>query len=54
MESHGAVGKVNISQSTYGLLMDDAGFAFYNRGRIEAKGNGEMEMYFVNRILDVS
>ena len=47
MESSGAVGKVNISQSTYELLKDDPGFAFTSRGKIEAKGKGEIAMYFV-------
>ena len=49
MESAGEVGKVNISQTTYLLLKDDAQFAFENRGKIEAKGKGEMEMRFVIR-----
>ena len=47
MESSGEVGKVNISQSTYELLKDDSQFTFESRGKIEAKGKGEMEMYFV-------
>lgn len=49
MESSGAVGQVNISQSTYELLKDDPDFQFENRGKIKAKGKGEMEMYFVSR-----
>lgn len=56
MESAGEVGKVNISQSTYKLLKDlpaeQAGggqFAFQSRGKVEAKGKGELEMYFVER-----
>ncbi len=48
MENHGEVGKVNISQATYQLLKDDAHFVFESRGKIEAKGKGEMEMWFVN------
>ena len=48
MESSGDVGRVNISQSTYDLLKDDGEFAFEYRGKIEAKGKGEMEMYFVS------
>jgi len=47
MESAGAVGRVNISQSTYELLKDEPEFYFENRGKIEAKGKGEIEMYFV-------
>lgn len=48
MESSGDIGKVNISQNTYKLLKDDPDFAFENRGKIEAKGKGELEMYFVS------
>jgi len=48
MESAGEVGKVNISQATYELLKDDADFVFESRGKIEAKGKGEMEMWFVS------
>ena len=48
MESAGEVGKVNISQATYELLKDNPEFAFENRGKIEAKGKGEMEMLFVS------
>ncbi|MGB0369001.1 MAG: adenylate/guanylate cyclase domain-containing protein [Flavobacteriales bacterium] len=48
MESSGEVGKVNISEATYELLKDDAQFSFESRGKIEAKGKGEMEMYFVS------
>jgi class 3 adenylate cyclase/Tfp pilus assembly protein PilF len=49
MESNGHVGKVNISQATYELLKNDPDFAFENRGKIEAKGKGEIEMYFVTK-----
>jgi adenylate cyclase len=48
MESSG-VGKVNISEGTYELIKDDPYFAFESRGKIQAKGKGEMEMYFVQR-----
>ncbi|MCF8371195.1 MAG: tetratricopeptide repeat protein [Bacteroidales bacterium] len=59
MESSGEVGKVNISQATYQLLTDNeppalslskgsAEFTFEKRGKIEAKGKGEMEMWFVS------
>ena len=47
MESNGAVGKVNISETLYQILKDDVSFAFEPRGSIEAKGKGEMPMYFV-------
>ena len=49
MESKGEVGKVNISKETYELLKDDKNFAFESRGKIEVKGKGEIEMYFVER-----
>jgi adenylate cyclase len=47
MESSGEVGKVNISAATYELLKDDQDFAFESRGKIKAKGKGEIEMLFV-------
>lgn len=48
MESAGEVGKVNISQTTYELLKDDSDFTFESRGKIKAKGKGEIEMLFVS------
>jgi adenylate cyclase len=47
MESSGVVGQVNISESTYRLLKDDPQFLFSSRGKVEAKGKGEMEMFLV-------
>jgi class 3 adenylate cyclase len=47
MESYAEVDKVNISYSTYGLIKDDPQFQFEVRGKIEAKGKGEVDMYFV-------
>ena len=49
MESSGQIGKVNISQATYELVKHNPEFGFHSRGKIEAKGKGEMEMYFVHR-----
>lgn len=49
LESSGQVGLVNISQTTYELLKDDPEFDFQSRGKIVAKGKGEIEMYFVTR-----
>ena len=49
MESSGAVDKVNISETTYKLLKDDADFVFESRGKVAAKGKGEIEMYFVSK-----
>jgi class 3 adenylate cyclase len=47
MESSGEVGRVNISHTTYELIRDDPRFKFEERGKIEAKGKGVVEMYFV-------
>ena len=48
MESNGIPGKVNVSQSTYEQLKGDPRFSFESRGKIEAKGKGEIHMYFVS------
>jgi adenylate cyclase len=50
MESSGEVGKVNISVTTWQKLNDDTLFRFENRGKVTAKGKGEMEMYFVEKL----
>jgi adenylate cyclase len=49
MESSGEVGEVNISESTYALVKDEPGLSFTARGKVHAKGKGELEMYFVAR-----
>ena len=49
MESSGEVGQVNISESTYALVKNEPGLTFTPRGKVQAKGKGEMEMYFVGR-----
>ncbi len=49
MESSGEVGQVNISEATYALVKEEPGLAFTARGKVQAKGKGEMEMYFVHR-----
>jgi class 3 adenylate cyclase len=49
MESHGEVGKVNISGTTYALVRSEPPFRFEPRGKIDVKGKGEVEMYFVGR-----
>ena len=48
MQSNGEVGKVNISEHTFELIKDDPNFSFEKRGKIQVKGKGEMEMYFVS------
>lgn len=49
MESSGEVGMVNISDSTYQFVKDR--FAAEYRGEIQAKGKGELKMYFVDRLV---
>lgn len=49
MESSGDVGKVNISEATYELIRENPEFEFISRGKIEAKGKGQMEMFYVTR-----
>ena len=49
MESSGEVGKVNISGTTYELIKGK--FACSHRGKIQAKGKGEIDMYFVETVL---
>lgn len=48
MESSGEPGKVNISQATYLEVRDF--FVCDYRGKLEAKGKGQVEMYFVEGI----
>ncbi len=45
MEQNSEAGKINISESTYGLVKNK--FRCEYRGEIEAKGKGVMKMYFV-------
>lgn len=51
LESNGMVGKVNISESLYNHIKDDDLFTFEYRGKIYAKGKGEINMYFVEKRL---
>ena len=46
MEQHGQVGKINISASTYSLIRDH--YECTERGKIEVKSKGGIDMYFVN------
>ena len=50
MESSGEVGHVNISEATHALVKATLGLRFTPRGKVIAKGKGEMDMYFVERI----
>ena len=46
MESSGEVGRVNVSAYTYDLIREYYDCSY--RGKIAAKGKGEIDMYFVN------
>ncbi len=46
MESSSEPGKLNISGHTYNLIKND--FDCRYRGKLNAKGKGEIDMYFVN------
>ncbi len=52
MEQHSQNGKINISGSTYELVKND--FKCEQRGKIEAKNKGEVDMYFVSEQLSVN
>jgi class 3 adenylate cyclase len=45
MEQSGEIGKINISEETYQLIKND--FVITERGEIEAKNKGLINMYFV-------
>lgn len=45
MESHGEPGKIQVTKSTYKLVMNE--FVFEARGKIDVKGKGEMETWFL-------
>lgn len=47
MESSGAPGKINVSDSTYAVSREY--FKYEARGRISAKGKGEIDKYFVEK-----
>lgn len=49
LESCGEVGRVNISEATYVLVMDETDLRFIPRGMVHAKGKGELQMYFAER-----
>lgn len=47
MESNSEVGKVNICKSTFDIVHEH--YNCINRGKIAAKGKGEIDMYFVEK-----
>ena len=48
MESNSASGKINVSKAACDLLQTNGNYTFESRGRIEVKGKGKMEMFFVD------
>ncbi|NUN08492.1 MAG: hypothetical protein HUU54_04875 [Ignavibacteriaceae bacterium] len=50
MESNSEPGRINVSSATYELVKDK--FSFEYRGKVSAKGKGEIDMYFVNAVSD--
>ncbi len=46
MEQHGESGRINISNTTYQLVKDH--IKCEHRGKLEVKGKGMIDMYFVN------
>jgi adenylate cyclase len=49
MESSGEVGRVNISRSVYDQVKEDPIFKFQPRGKVQTKGKGVIEMWFVEK-----
>ena len=53
LQTAGEVGRVNISAYTYDLAQDE--FAAEYRGKIDTKGKGAIDMYFViGEIADIA
>ena len=48
MESSGEIGRVNISAYTFDLVRSE--FTCSYRGKVEAKGKGAIDMYFVDTV----
>jgi len=49
VEANSEAGKVNISETTYGLIKYD--FECIHRGKVQAKNKGLLDMYYVQREL---
>jgi class 3 adenylate cyclase len=47
MESHGEPGKIQVSEETFKMIREH--FIFENRGQVEVKGKGMMNLYFLER-----
>lgn len=49
IEGAGSAGRVNIAESTYLLVKDNASLTFESRGPVDVKGKGEMNMWYVEK-----
>ena len=49
MESNSQAGKINISRATYDLIKENNTFNFIDRGDIDIKNRGKIEMFFVEK-----
>merc|ERR1711934_763087 len=47
MESTGVPGRIQVSEATYDVLMDDSSFVWEDRGSAEIKGKGKMKTYLL-------
>uniref|UniRef100_A0A0K0DBN7 Guanylate cyclase domain-containing protein n=1 Tax=Angiostrongylus cantonensis TaxID=6313 RepID=A0A0K0DBN7_ANGCA len=54
LELNGVVGKIQCSNKTYKYAMETGRFEFERRGRINIKGKGDVETYFLLRSLKKS
>ena len=49
MESTGMPGRIQVSEATYDVLMDDSSFVWEDRGSAEIKGKGKMKTYLLGK-----
>jgi len=47
MESTSSASRLHITEATYGLVCDDPGFTFEDRGEMDVKGKGKMQTYML-------
>ena len=47
MESTGMPGRIQVSEATYDVLMDDSSFVWEDRGSVDIKGKGKMKTYLL-------
>ncbi|GEM_PF-5287880 len=52
LESSCEIGQVNISETTKNAIQNEESVEFINRGFIEAKGKGLLEMYYVKAVAE--